>query len=76
MATPPPTRPPNPEPIPVARLVLEASPGQTVNIDCQVLANPAKSVHFSWFASLGREQNLTDWLQRDASLDEQLDESR
>lgn len=55
-------------------LVFEASVGQTVKIDCNVLANPAKSVHYAWF-SVPSEQNLTSWTQRDTSPDEQLEES-
>lgn len=54
--------------------MFEASVGQTVALDCKVLANPSKSVHFSWF-SAPNERNLVDWLQRDVSLDEQIDES-
>lgn len=57
------------------RLVFEANVGQTVNLHCNVLANPSKSVHYSWFSALG-ERNLTSWMQRDAALDDQIDESR
>jgi hypothetical protein len=46
-----------------------------VNIDCQVLANPGRSVHFAWFASYGANQSVADWLERDVSLDEQLDDT-
>lgn len=62
-----------------------------------MLANPSKSVHFSWFVSqLAANSTHNDddddadadadsnrssiatssWLQRDAALDEQIDESR
>lgn len=61
-----------------ASLVFEAAPGQVVPLDCGVLANPAKSVHFSWFISRGAERNLTTgWLAgRDSGADdEQIDES-
>lgn len=57
------------------RLIFEANVGQTVNLHCNVLANPSKSVHYSWFSALG-ERNLTSWIQRDAALDDQIDESR
>lgn len=56
------------------RLVFEAASNQSVTLRCNLLANPSKSVHFSWFVSYN-EHNLTDWLQREAALDEQLDES-
>lgn len=57
-------------------LIFQASLGQTVNIDCRVQANPSsKSVHYSWF-SAPVEANLSDWLQRDVALDDQIDETR
>lgn len=60
-------------------LVYEAAPNQIVTIDCQVQANPSKSVHYSWFAShsnldeLEPASTLTRMLQADE--DEQIDES-
>lgn len=60
-------------------LVHALAPGQSAHIDCNVLANPAQSVHYSWFAApAGAPQaaNLSEWMARDAALDEQCDESR
>lgn len=56
-------------------LLYEASIGQIVPIDCHVIANPSKSVHYSWFFS-PIERNLSNWMQRDIIQDEQIDESR
>jgi len=58
-------------------MVFEAAVGQTIILDCAVQANPSKYVHYSWFASKAAEHeqhNISDWLARDASMDDQIDE--
>lgn len=64
--------------------------GNVINIDCNVFANPSKSVHYSWFfasastddsaapaaANENNNNNLSALIMRDAALDEQIDESR
>lgn len=60
----------------------ELAAGQTARVECPIEANPASSVHFSWFkqsydgATIASRASVSAWRARDESLDEQIDESR
>lgn len=59
-------------------MIYEAHLGQTVEIECNVNANPLSSVHYAWFSTNTTfvDNFSADLLSKDTSFDEQIDETR